>query len=167
MAFEVRLLRRENDRSGFACGEEPVNTFLQRFAHHHQFKHGVSGTWVAVEDGRVGAFVTLTATTLGREEVPSTRSLSPFPLPALLLARLGVARTAQGSGVGKQLLLATARTAVRMRADVGCVGIAVDAKPNAVRFYARRAFAVIRPPAEPGASTRMFLPMETIDGAVS
>lgn len=52
------------------------------------------------------------------------------------------------------------------KVDVGCVGIAVDAKPAAVGFYARRAFAVIREPAEAGGSTRMFLPMETIEGAV-
>ncbi len=166
MAYEVRVLRREDDRGGFDCGESPVHTFLQRFAHHHQFKHGVSVTWVAVEQGKVGAFATLTATTMGREEVPSTRSLPPFPLPALLLARLGVDRSAQGSGLAKQLLLAAIRAALRMRAEVGCVGIAVDAKPGALGFYARRSFVVIRPPTELVGSTRMFLPMEAIDGAV-
>lgn len=166
MAFEVRLLRREDDRGGFDCGEAPVNTFLQRFAHHHQFKHGVSVTWVAVDNSKVGAFATLTATTMGREEVPSTRSLPPFPLPALLLARLGVDQSAQGAGLAKQLLLVAIRSALRMRAEVGCVGIAVDAKPGAIGFYTRRAFVVIRPPTEVDASTRMFLPTETIEGAV-
>lgn len=163
MGFEVRLLRREDDRSSFDCGEAPVNTFLQRFAHHHQFKHGVSVTWVAVEGDRLGGFATLTATTLGREEIPSSRSLPPFPLPALLLARLGVDLSAQGAGVGKELLLATIRAALRMRAEVGCIGLAVDAKPAAVSFYARRAFVVIRPPSGDGGATRMFLPMETIE----
>ena len=165
MAFDVRLLRREDDRGGFDCGEAPVNTFLQRFAHHHQFKHGVSVTWVAVENAKIGAFATLTATTMGRDEVPSTRSLPPFPLPALLLARLGVDRSAQGSGLAKELLLAAIRSAIRMRSEVGCVGIVVDAKSAAVGFYERRAFVVIRGPTESDATTKMFLPMETIDSA--
>jgi hypothetical protein len=50
-----------------------------------------------------------------------------------------------------------------MRGEVGCVGIAVDAKPAAVSFYERRAFVVIGAPSADGGATRMFLPMETVE----
>ena len=49
------------------------------------------------------------------------------------LARLAVDQ--QGKGVGRQLLNATLALAQRLAQTVGCVGLVVDAKPDAVTFY--------------------------------
>lgn len=110
MAFEIRPLRRDDDRSAFDCGVEALNTFFRRFAHHHQFKHGISVTSVAVNGPRIGGFVTLTATTVLRDIIPSARSLPPLPLPAVLIGRLAVDIGATGHGVGASLLAPAIRS---------------------------------------------------------
>ena len=62
-----------------------------------------------------------------------------YPLPALRIARLAVDARAQGRGIGellKQALILARRTAEA----VGCVGVVVDAKSDAVAFYERYGF---------------------------
>lgn len=163
MAFDVRTLQKGDDRATFDCGEEPLNTFFRRFAHHHQHKHGISVTWLAVEDSRIGGFITLTATTVNCDQVPSERSFPPLQLPALLIARLGTNIDARGRGVGALLLRTALLTAVRMRRDVGCVGVLVDSKPDAVGFYKRYDFV---PTGTSGPQDRLYLPYSAIDDAV-
>jgi predicted N-acetyltransferase YhbS len=63
-----------------------------------------------------------------------------YPLPVLRLARLAVDQSAQGQGLGAQLLRLVFQLALRMANDYGCVGVIVDAKPDAVDFYARYGF---------------------------
>lgn len=162
MAFEIRTLQREDDRSTFDCGNEALNTFFRRFAHHHQFKHGISVTSVAVDGPRVGGFVTLTATTLSRTGIPSARSLPPLPLPAVLVARLGVDVSAAGQGLGGGLLAPAIRAARVMRRDVGCIGLLVDSKPEAIGFYRKHGFMLLGEPEVEGGSTRMYLPYESL-----
>ena len=54
----------------------------------------------------------------------------------LRLARLAVDERAQGRGVGLLLLRAVFLLAHRLASDFGCAGVVVDAKPEAVAFYA-------------------------------
>lgn len=63
--------------------------------------------------------------------------LPHYPLPVLRLVRLAVDRSAQGHGVGKLLLRAVSQIVHEMAESVGCVGVGVDAKPDAIRFYER------------------------------
>ena len=76
----------------------------------------------------------------------------------------------QGHGIGRLLLRATLTLAVEMRDRLGCIGVVVDAKPDAVAFYSSLGFTPIdlssgalgvRP--EPVA---MFLPIGQIAAAV-
>ncbi len=162
MAFEIRLLRRE-DRADFDSGEEPLNQFFSRFARDHQFKHGISATSVAAADEKIGGFITLTGSTLLRGDLLNTGSLPSFPLPVLLVARLAVAVDAQGHGVGSQLLAVALRTATKMRREIGCLGVEVHAKPAAVAFYQRFGFTAIE--GSHGPQTRMFLRYGLIERA--
>jgi len=68
------------------------------------------------------------------------RKLPQYPLPVLRLARLAVDRSAQGKGVGGALLRAVFVLAREMAGRVGCVGVVVDAKPEAIGFYERYGF---------------------------
>lgn len=120
-------------------------------------------TWLAVEDARIGGFITLTATTVTRDQVPAERSFPPLHLPALLIARLGTSVDSRGRGVGALLLRIALLTAVRMRRDVGCVGVIVDSKPDAVGFYGRFDFV---PTTATGPQMRLYLPYSAIDDAV-
>jgi GNAT superfamily N-acetyltransferase len=98
------------------------------------------------------------------------RRLPSYPLPILRLARLAVDERYQGHGIGRLLLRVMLELALDMRDRVGCIGIVVDAKPDAIAFYSSLGFKPIdlvsgalgdRP--EPVA---MFLPIGQIAAAV-
>jgi predicted N-acetyltransferase YhbS len=61
-------------------------------------------------------------------------------MPALRLARLAVAESAQGQGIGNQLLKTVFAIAHEMADRTGCVAVVVDAKPEAAEFYERFGF---------------------------
>ena len=68
------------------------------------------------------------------------RRLPAYPLPILRVVRLAVDERFQGHGIGRLLLRATLELAFEMRDRFGCIGVVVDAKPDAVDFYAALGF---------------------------
>jgi predicted N-acetyltransferase YhbS len=87
------------------------------------------------------------------------------------LARLAVDESAQGRGVAGALLRHVFFLALKMAEDYGCVGVVVDAKPDAASFYERFGFSTvdvaegqveIRPRPTP-----MFLPLELVALAIA
>jgi GNAT superfamily N-acetyltransferase len=94
---------------------------------------------VAIAGRDILGFITVAATSITIDSLPArTRDRLPkYPLSALRVARLAVAQSAQGQGIGKQLLRAAFQLAHEMAERVGCVGVVVDAKANAVEFYER------------------------------
>jgi GNAT superfamily N-acetyltransferase len=71
------------------------------------------------------------------------RHLPSYPLPILRLARLAVDERFQGHGIGKLLLRVMLELALEIRDRIGCIGIVVDAKPDAVSFYSVLGFIPI------------------------
>jgi predicted N-acetyltransferase YhbS len=95
--------------------------------------------------------------------------LPHYPLPVLRLARLAVDRSAQGQGLGVQLLQFVLRLAMEMADAYGCVGVVVDAKPDAFAFYAKYGFVELEA-VEGGSDARpaptpMFLSIRAIRDA--
>lgn len=94
------------------------------------------------------------------------KGLPSYPIPCLRIARLAVAADAQGKGVGAQLLRHVLLLAKRLVADLGCAGVLVDAKADAVSFYARYGFeqlvAVAGVLGDRPRPTSMFLPVGRI-----
>lgn len=143
MSIEIRKLAREDDRSRFRSGNADLDRFFARYAGQNQFRYHIGTTYVAVDDaGRIAGYATLAASQLAREVLPPSqrRRLPKYPLPVLRLARLAVDETFAGRGVGGLLLRAVLGLAVQMAEDVGCVGVVVDAKPEAVAFYEKLGF---------------------------
>ena len=77
----------------------------------------------------------------------------------------------QGQGLGGRFLRFVLQLAGRMADDYGCVGVVVDAQPDAVAFYAKYGFMVVdavlgasevRPPPKP-----MFFAMRAIKASAS
>ena len=139
---EVRKLRVDDDRAGFRSGNLDLDRFFHRFAGQNQFRHHVGTTYVATIDGAIVGFATVAPSAIEVRDLPPARRrrLPSYPLPILRLARLAVDERAQGRGVGLLLLKAVLVLARRLAADFGCVGVVVDAKPEAVAFYARYGF---------------------------
>ena len=102
----------------------------------------IGRTYVAIRQSEILGFATLSATSITMKDLPKTirKRLPNYPLPALRLARLAVAVSAQGQGIGKQLLKAVFRIAHEVADRTGCVALVVDAKPAAVDFNQRDGF---------------------------
>ena len=125
-------------------------------------------TYVAVDSGGIAGFMTVAAGELEGERVTEHRR--PHSLPILRLARLAVHVHARGRGIGEALLFEALRLALAMKASVGCAGVVVDAKPDAVAFYAQYGFMAFE--AFEGASherprsTPMFLAVRGVKTAL-
>ncbi|HEX7600001.1 MAG TPA: GNAT family N-acetyltransferase [Polyangiaceae bacterium] len=144
MAVEVRRLRPEDERSGFDSGDPDLDRFFRRFAGQNQFRHHIGTTYVAEDGGRILGFATVAAAHLEIRDVLAKLGRMPrYPLPVLRLARLAVDREAQGRGIGLTLLKAVFVLARAMAGDLGCIGIIVDAKPQAIPFYSRYGFTAL------------------------
>lgn len=148
--MEIRSLREGDDRSRFQSGDRDLDRFFHQFAGQNQFKHYAGVTYVAVEDRRILGFATVSPGHIEIEGLPALarKRLPRYPLPVLRLARLAVDESARGQGLGTQLLRFVLKIGVRMANDYGCVGVVVDAKPDAVDFYARYG----------------FIPLDTVEG---
>jgi GNAT superfamily N-acetyltransferase len=143
--MEIRRLRPEDDRSGFRSGNVEIDRFFLRFAGQNQFRHHIGTTYVAIDGATIAGFATVVASELTVAALPvaKRRKLPAYPLPVLRLARLGVDERCQGRGVGSALLRAVFMLAHRMAGDVGCVGVVVDAKREAVAFYEKLGFIAL------------------------
>jgi GNAT superfamily N-acetyltransferase len=142
----VRRLETSDDRSGFRSGNIDLDRFFSRYAGQNQFRHHIGTTYVAIgEDKTILGFVTVAASELivGRLSQAKRKHLPAYPIPVLRLARLAVEQRAQGQEIGRVLLRAVFTLAHRMAADMGCYGVVVDAKPDAVGFYEKLGFVAL------------------------
>lgn len=170
--IEIRALRETDDRSSFRSGDADLDRFFHQFAGQNQFRHHLGVTYVAVEERNVLGFATVAAAQVEIDDLPSAvrRKLPRYPLPVLRLARLAVDQSAQGQGLGLQLLRFVLRLALQMADDYGCVGVIVDAKRDAEAFYANYGFVAVevlegQSDARP-VPTPMFLSIRAISHAV-
>jgi GNAT superfamily N-acetyltransferase len=140
--IEIRILSETDDRSHFRSGDADLDRFFHRFAGQNQFRHYIGVTYVAVDGDQILGFATVAPGVVEIDALPATmrKKLPQYPLPVLRLARLAVGSSARGGGLGSQLLRFVFQLAMRMAHDFGCVGVVVDAKPNAVEFYRRYGF---------------------------
>lgn len=170
--MEIRALREADDRSRFESGDPDLDRFFRQFAGQNQFRHHIGVTYVAVENLQILGFATIAPAHLDIEELPIVvrRKLPRYPLPVLRLARLAVDQSARGYGLGAQLLRFVFNIAVRMQKEFGCVGVVVDAKPDAIAFYEKFGFIAVETlegisEARPQ-PTPMFLPITAVQDAL-
>jgi GNAT superfamily N-acetyltransferase len=166
--MEIRPLRPSDERSAFDSGDELLDRFFHKYAGQNQFRHYLGVTYVAVDNDQVLGFVTVAPGQLDVESLPASerKKIPRYPLPILRLARLAVDRSVQSQGLGAQLLRFVLRLATTMATDYGCIGVVVDAKPDAMRFYAKYGFVPVdvlegQSETRPRATT-MFLSMHAI-----
>ena len=140
--IRIRRLEPQDDRSGFRSGNIDLDRFFQRYAGKNQFRHHIGTTYVAVQGHHIAGFATVSSGELAAETVTKAlrRRLPTYPLPILRLARLAVDKRFQGHGIGRLLLRAMLELAVEMRDRLGCIGVVLDAKSEAVDFYTGKGF---------------------------
>jgi GNAT superfamily N-acetyltransferase len=145
----VEPLRREHDTPDFDSGKPSLDTWLRRFAFMNQ-QSDSARTYVAVRAGKVVGYYSLAAGAVRKEESPPriAKGLASHPVGVILLARLAVDRTAQGKGLGRQLLLDALSRALSASEVIGARAVLVHAiDEQAVTFY--RKFGFETSPVEP------------------
>ncbi len=133
----IHKLSADDTTGAFDCGREELNRFLKRFALANQAANAAQ-TYVTCRAKRVVGYDSLAVGSVRREDSPSraVKGLAGHPVPVMILARLAVDRSEQGTGIGKALLKdALLRTA--QAADIaGIRALVVHAKDeNARRWY--------------------------------
>jgi len=168
---EIRLLARDDDRSGFSSGQADLDRFFEHYAGQNQFKLHLAVTYVALVHERIVGFATVTPSSIERASMPNARlrkRMPSYPLPVLRLGRLAVDTRAQGVGIGSALLRHVLGLALKQRDRLGCVGVVTDAKPDAVKFYENlgfQAFEGVREGLLVSEPLPMFLGIATIASA--
>jgi predicted N-acetyltransferase YhbS len=109
---------------------------LQRRALSNQAS-GATRTFVLIDDGKVVAYYALASGAIAATNAPGHfRRNMPDPIPIVLLARLAVARTYQGKGLGRSLLRDAGQRVVQAAETLGIRGIVVHAaSQDAKNFY--------------------------------
>jgi ribosomal protein S18 acetylase RimI-like enzyme len=154
-----------HDRSGFGCGEEPLDRYFKTQVAQDIRRH-MTNCFVALEaaTGVVAGFYTIAATSIATPDLPAevTKRLPRYPtLPGVRIGRLAVDQRFRGKGLGGALLMDAAERA--LRSEVAAYAMVVDAKNDqAVAFYEHHGFQ--RFESQP---RTLFLPLATAAKALA
>ena len=144
----------------FESGAAELDDWLQRRAAQAQFQGDAVVRVAVTESGRVVGYHALCAASVERALAPGgLRRNAPDPIPVLLLARLAVELTAQGSGVGVALLADVAQRCQQAAHVVGFRALVIHCRnEQALTFYQRWL------PVKPLASNHLhvFVPLRSL-----
>lgn len=161
--FVLELLDATHDRKSFRSGLDTIDLYLKETARGHTDR-GVSLTRVLVSPDAMPpkpilGYFTLTPCMVeaaGWPQVP--KGLPRNPVGAVLLGRMGVAKSMQGVGIGTRLLALARRITSDSLGGTGGIGMVVDAATvELIQFYERFGFRRISPD-----SRRLFLPTRSL-----
>lgn len=161
--FEISILLPSiHNRTGFDCGVEALNRYLQERA-TQDMKRKAAGCWVLAAKqapGTVLGYYTLSPEAVDLRELGDAapevgRRLPRYPrLGAVLLGRLAVASSAQGKGIGQLLLYDALHRALRSEIPVALM--VTDPKDGrAEAFYRKHGFGRLNP-------ERLFIAMQQV-----
>lgn len=132
----IEKLSAEHNIKSFDCGKSALNRFLTDYALQNQ-RSDSSTTYVAILNGIVIGYYSLTVASVAHEDAPSriVKGLPKYPIPVALLARLAVDKDKQGEGVGKGLLKDCLKR-INAAADIlGIRALLVHAKDDEAREW--------------------------------
>ncbi len=138
----LALFTGEQDLSGFDCGNDELNAWLQRHA-LASHKADLARTYLALDGNTVAGYVSLTTGSVRPEDAPKrlTRGMPRYPIGTILIARLAVDVSYQGRHLGSRLLAEGLRRAVAASDAAAARLVVVDAiDDDAVGFYQRWGF---------------------------
>ena len=137
--ISIEALASTHHRRTFSCGVEALDDYLRRFARQHADAN-VSRTYVALGGSTVRGFYSLAVSGIRKENLPARHlnRFPNFPLPVARLARLAVDVRHQRQGLGELLLADALQRCLRLSAEIGMIGVIVDAKDDHARGWYER-----------------------------
>lgn len=136
-------ITRQHERDAFDCGVTELNEYLRRFARQNH-DSGIAKTYVlspVADQMRVVGYYSVRAGQVESDLLPPSvsRGLPQYPAGVVCLARLAVDLPLQGQGVGQSLLALAAQRSIGIAADLGVIGMEVDAiDVRAAAWYQRQ-----------------------------
>jgi GNAT superfamily N-acetyltransferase len=158
--YRIEPLASNHERAAFSCGVPELDNYIRRQA-GQDLKRKLAAVFVlAADDQAIAGFYTLSARSILASELPPEvgKKLPRYPLPVTLLGRMAVARSLQGTGLGKLLLFDALDRALRGSHQVGSWAVVVDTKAGARDFYLNHDFLPI-----PDRPDRLVMPMKAIE----
>ncbi len=147
--LRIEKLQRGHGIDEFDCGREALNRFLARYAFQNQ-QAGASQTYIALAANAVVGYYTLVVGQVEYAAAPDrlTKGLARHPVPIMLLARLAIATSWQGKGLGAGLLKDAMQRTLQAADIAGIRAFAVHAKDDEARaFYEHFGFSPL--PSDP------------------
>ena len=134
-----RKLTAADNVDEFNCGQADLNDWLKRYALVNQ-KSGMSTVFVTLSGDKVVGYYALAAGGVERAQAPDrvARGQPSHPIPVILLARLAVDWSVQGSGLGRALLRDALKRVAAAADEIGVRALLIHAKDERARdFYMR------------------------------
>ena len=147
--LRIEKLRDDHELASFDCGREELNRFLARFALTSQ-RAGAAQTYVAMANEELVGYYSLTVGEVAHEAAAGrlSRGLARHPVPIMLLARLAVASSWHGRGLGSGLLKDAMRRTLQVADIAGIRALAVHATDEKARSFYEH-FEFIPSPTDP------------------
>ena len=143
-SLSIEKLASHHEIKTFDCGSEPLKRFLSRYALQNQ-RAGASQTYAGLSGETIVGYYTLVVGQVAYEQAAERlrKGLARHPIPVMVLARLAVASSYQGKGIGAGLLK-DAMLRTHQAADIaGIRALVVHAKDDQARaFYEHYDFTV-------------------------
>jgi len=149
----IELLTKDHDRSDFDCGSVEQTAWLRRYALLAQ-QADTARVYVVCRRGesRVVGYYALTAGSVEPEGAPERLAAGAgrYPIPVVILTRLGVDVAEQGRGVGTALVRDALLQVAAVATRVGVRALMIHAEsPEAARFYMHYDPSFERTPGDP------------------
>lgn len=126
----------------FDCGNPSLNDWLLRHARQAQGS-GSARTFVVTDDERLAGYFSLTVGQVDTLDAPDRvrKGMGQYPVPVVILARLAVARSDQGRGIGFGMLQDAIRRTMLIAEQAGIRAMLTHPIDDAAaRFYSRFGF---------------------------
>jgi len=167
MGFKIEPLSSSHHKEDFDCGKDLLNGYMHRQA-RQDVKRRLAACFVLCdEDKLVKGYYTLSSTSIPQALIPAEYA-KKYPssyqdLPATLMGRLAIDKSAIGQGYGEILLMdALKKSFVISETAIGSIAVVVvPIDAEAESFYAKYGFIKLPD------SGKMFLPMDTIKALFS
>lgn len=134
-------LAAHHDTTAFSCGVESLDRWLKQRALKNQAT-GASRTFVVCDSTRVVAYYALASSAVAVDAATGhLRRNMPDPIPVVVLGRLAVDHSLQGSGLGRALVRDACLRVIAAADAIGIRGVIVHALSDAAQtFYERVGF---------------------------
>lgn len=159
--FVIEPLGARHDRAAFSCGNQQLDSYLQKQAGQDLKKRAAVPFVITPDHKTIAGFYTLSQYAVDLGELPEevSRKMPRYPMvSATLLGCLAVNERFRGQGLGERLLMDALHRALQSSKQIASAAVVVDAKDDqAAAFYRKYGFIDL-----PKIKKRLFLPMGTI-----